>query len=90
MAPGLPRPVGGAEIARYYRWLSELLGGARLAPRAFAGDESLAFIEWQGEVPAPRGAYALGLVERFDLAGGRVLAARAYFDTAALARALAG
>jgi hypothetical protein len=90
MAPGLPRPAGGGEIPRWYRWLFEVLRGARLAPRAFAGDESLVFIEWQGEVEVPRGRYALGLVERFDLAGGRVLSARAYFDTAALARALEG
>jgi limonene-1,2-epoxide hydrolase len=88
LAPGLPRPVGGAEIARWYRWLHERLGGARLSVRRFAGDASLAFVEWEGQVPAPRGPYALGLVERFDLAGGRVLAARAYFDAAALALAL--
>jgi limonene-1,2-epoxide hydrolase len=87
-APGLPRPLGGGEIARYYRWLAGVLGGPRLALRRAAGDDGLVFLEWEGQLATPRGSYALGMVERFDLAGGRVLAARAYFDTAALARAL--
>src|SRR5262245_29384642 len=87
--PGLARPLGGGEIAAYYTRLAALLGGARFAPRRWAGDDALLFIEWQGEVPTPRGPHAFGAVERFDLAGGRVLAARQYFETGALARALA-
>jgi hypothetical protein len=39
-------------------------------------------------VETPRGPYALGLVDRLDLVQGRVLSARVYYDTAALARAL--
>jgi limonene-1,2-epoxide hydrolase len=89
VAPGLPGPAGGSGIAAYYRRLSALLGGARLAPRSFAGDGSLLFVEWQADVPTPNGVYALGLVDRFDLVGGRVLAARSYFESVALARALA-
>jgi limonene-1,2-epoxide hydrolase len=86
--PGLARPLGGGEIGAYYERLSALLGGPKLVPRTWAGDESLLFIEWQGELPAPSGAHAFGLVERFDILGGRVLAARHYFETGALARAL--
>jgi limonene-1,2-epoxide hydrolase len=89
LAPGLQRPVGGGAIAAYYRRFSALLGGARLAPRSWAGDGSLLFVEWQADVPIPDGVHPLGLVERFDLVAGRVLAARAYFESAALARALA-
>ena len=58
--------------------------------RAWAGDDALALIEWRAEVPTPSGAtYVLGVVDRFDLAAGRVLAARTYLDGASLARALA-
>ena len=89
LAPGLPGPVGGGGIAAYYRRLAALLGGARLAPRSWAGDGSLLFVEWQADVPTPNGVYALGLVDRFDLVRGRVLAARSYFESVALARALA-
>jgi limonene-1,2-epoxide hydrolase len=88
-APGLARPLGGGEIAAYYARLAALLVHARLAPRRWAGDDSLLFVEWQGELATPRGPHAFGAVERFDLAGGRVLAARHYFETGALARALA-
>jgi hypothetical protein len=86
--PGLARPLGGGEIGAYYRRLQALLRGARLAPRRWAGDDTLLFIEWQGEIPLPAGPHAFGAIERFDLAGGRVLAGRHYFETGALARAL--
>jgi limonene-1,2-epoxide hydrolase len=86
--PGLARPLGSGEIGACYARLRALLGGARLAPRRWAGDASLLFVEWQGEVATPAGAHAFGLVERFDLVGGRVLAARQYFETGSLARAL--
>jgi limonene-1,2-epoxide hydrolase len=88
LAPGLARPLGGSEIAGHYRRLSALLDGAGLSLRSWAGDDSLLFVEWQGAVPTPDGPYALGLVDRFDLVAGRVLAARSYFESAALARAL--
>jgi ketosteroid isomerase-like protein len=87
-APGLARPLGGGEIAAYYARLAALLGGARLTPRRWAGDDTLLFVEWQGELATPAGPHAFGAVERFDLAGGRVLAARHFFETGALARAL--
>jgi ketosteroid isomerase-like protein len=67
-----------------------LLGGAVPQVRAWAGDDALVLIEWQVDVPTPSGAaYALGMVDRFDLAAGRALAARTYFDASSLARALA-
>jgi limonene-1,2-epoxide hydrolase len=88
-APGLARPLGGGEIGAYYRRLAGLLGGARLRPRRWAGDAALLFVEWQGEVATRAGTHAFGAIERFDLVGGRVLAARHYFETGALARALA-
>lgn len=89
-APGLARPVGRAEVAGHRARLGALLGGACPRVRAWAGDQTLVTIEWEVDVPTPSGAtYALGMVDRFDLAGGRILAARTYFDAAALARALA-
>jgi hypothetical protein len=87
--PGAPRPLAGEEIAGWARHLRGVLGGARLDLRRWAGDDALLFIEWEAEVPTPRGPHAFGLVDRFDLLGGRVLAARSYFDANALARALA-
>lgn len=87
-APGPARPLASGEVGAFYRRLAERLRGARLALRAWAGDDTLLFVEWQGSVPTAAGAYALGLVERFDLVDGAVLAARAYFESAALARAL--
>lgn len=88
MAPGLPCVLGATEIGPYYRRLSEVLGHVRLEPRRHGGDATLAFIEWEGRIETPRGPYTLGLVDRFDLVEGRVLSARSYYDTAALARAL--
>jgi limonene-1,2-epoxide hydrolase len=88
-APGLRRPLGGEEIAAWLRHFAATLGGARLAPRAWAGDDTLLFVEWEGSVETPRGPHGFGLVDRFDLRGGRVLAGRTFFDANALARALA-
>jgi hypothetical protein len=88
LAPGLPAPASGSAIAAYYRSLSRLLGGVELVPRSWAGDESLLFVEWQADVPTPSGVHPLGLVERLDLVRGRAIAARYYFESAALARAL--
>jgi hypothetical protein len=87
--PGLARPLGGGEIAAGYRRLAALLGGARLAPRSWAGDDALLFVEWEGRIHGSAGPFWFGAVERFDLLGGRALAARWYFETGALARALA-
>ena len=89
VAPGLERPLAGEAVAAHRRLLGNLLGGAPLRARAWAGDASLVLIEWEADVPTPRGTYTLGLVDRFDLASGRILAARTYFDTIALVRALA-
>jgi uncharacterized protein (TIGR02246 family) len=90
VVPGLPRPLGRDEVAPFCRRFREALGGVRLSPVTWAGDDSLLFVEWQGDVATPGGgSHALGLVERMDLVDGRILAARSYFDTAALARALA-
>lgn len=75
---GVSRPLGRAEVGAHYRRLAASLGDARLAPRSWAGDDTLLFVEW--EAVAPRAA---GLVERFDLRDGVVLAARQYFDSSA-------
>jgi hypothetical protein len=89
IAPGAPRPLARDEAASYWAGLQAILRGAVASPRAFAGDEALLFVEWEASVPTACGGYAFAMVERFDLVGGRILAARGYFDAAALARALA-
>lgn len=89
LAPAVTRPLGRDAVAAHRRRLAALLGGARPQVRRFAGDDGLVLIEWQADVPTPSGAtYALGMIDRFDLVAGRVLAARTYFDAASLARAL--
>lgn len=89
-APGLDGALAREDVAGYRARFAALLGGAVPQVRAWAGDETLLLIEWRADVPTPAGTtYALGMVERFDLVAGRVLAARTYFDAASLARVLA-
>lgn len=89
LAPGVARPLGREAVAAHRARLARLLGGARPQARRWAGDDTLVLVEWGVDVPTPSGgAYALGMIDRFDLAAGRVLAARTYFDAAALARAV--
>lgn len=88
-APGLDVAVPRADVTGYRARFARLLGGAVPQVRAWAGDDTLLLVEWRADVPTPTGAtYALGMVERFDLVAGRVLAARTYLDSASLARAL--
>jgi limonene-1,2-epoxide hydrolase len=88
VTPGVARPLGRAEVGAHYRRLAALVG-APLAPRSWAGDESLAFVEWEAR-PTAAGARRAGLVERFDLRDGLVLSARHYFDSSAAPFARAG
>jgi hypothetical protein len=82
--PGLAA-LGGPSLGAAYRKLALLLGGARLTPRAWTGDDALLFIEWEGDLA---GGARFGAIERFDRTGGLALASRWYFETGALARAL--
>jgi hypothetical protein len=81
--PGLAA-VGGPTLGRAYAQLASVLD-TRLTPRAWAGDDTLLFIEWEGTLA---GGTRFGAVERFDRTGGLALASRWYFETGALARAL--
>lgn len=85
-APGLPRPLCRGEVEAYAAGRRAQLGGAPVAVRRWAGDDTLVFVEWQlgdGGSPATPNP---GIVDRFDLVAGRILAARSYFDAAAIAR----
>jgi hypothetical protein len=81
--PGLA-PFGGPAVAAAHRRLADVLG-APLAPRAWAGDDALLFVEWEGTLA---GGHRFGAIERLDRLDGLVLASRWYFETGALARAL--
>lgn len=81
VAPGVSRPLGRPEVGGHYQRLAALLR-APLALRSWAGDDTLVFVEWETRPPAA-GARRAGLVERFDLRDGLVLAARQYFDASA-------
>lgn len=89
-APGVEGVLRREAIPAHRTHFARLLGGARPRLVATAGDDTLVLTEWRAEVPTRSGGpYALGMVERFDLVAGRVLAARTYLDTAALAQAVA-
>jgi ketosteroid isomerase-like protein len=88
--PGSDPAIARDGLAGSRRRFARLLGGATPRLRAWAGDDTLLMMEWCADVPARSGdPYVLGMVDRIDLAAGRVLAARTYFDAASLARALA-
>lgn len=89
VAPGLPRPLGRGEIADYGARLASRLAGAPVSVRRWAGDETLVFVEWQLAGGGTLSAPAPGIVDRFDLVAGRILAARSYFDGAAIDRFVA-
>lgn len=70
-------PLGRASVAAFYERLAPLA----LTPRAWAGDDELLFIEWEGQ----RGFAG---VERVDRRDGLVLSGRLYCDSLALQRSL--
>jgi hypothetical protein len=70
-------PLARASLAAFYQRLAPLA----LRPRAWAGDDGLLFIEWEGR----RG---FACVERFDRRDGLVLSGRLYCDSLALQRGL--
>lgn len=89
-APGVEGALSREAIPAYRTRFARLLGGAPPRLVATAGDDTLVLTEWRADVPTPSGgSYALGMIERFDLVAGRVLAARTYLDAAALAQAVA-
>ncbi len=89
-APGSDGALGRDSLAGFRTRFAGLLGESTPHVRAWAGDDALLLVEWLVDVPTASGSpYALGMIDRFDLAAGRVLAARTYLDAASLARALA-
>jgi ketosteroid isomerase-like protein len=88
-APGVDGALGRDAMLGFRTCFARLLCGVVPVIRAWAGNDTLLLVEWHADVPTPTGAtYAFGMVERFDLVAGRVLAARSYFDASSLARAL--
>jgi len=57
----------------------------RMEIETWAGDGELAFLEWSASGTLAGKPLRFGVADRFDLAAGRVVAARAYWDTLALA-----
>ena len=83
-SPGFERPLGRAELASYYRGLMRALPDLSLELQSSAGDAALAFAEWRARVTVNGRERVFGVADRFDLAAGRILSARAYFDSLAL------
>ncbi len=88
VGPDLPRPLGRSELGGYHAALRSLFSDLRMELLTWAGDDALAFAEWRlsGEVVGRR--VFVDVADRFDLAGGLILAGRAYFDTLSLAATL--
>jgi uncharacterized protein (TIGR02246 family) len=87
--PDLTRPLGRRELAGYHAALHALLAGPRMKRVAFAGDDRLAFAEWEIHASLAGEPVLLRVADRFDWAGGGIVAGRAYFDTLELAGRLA-
>jgi ketosteroid isomerase-like protein len=60
------------------------IDGLALALATWAGDASLAFLEWTATGERSGQPLRFGVTDRYDLADGRVTASRAYFDSLAL------
>lgn len=89
VGPDLPRPLGRDELGAYHAALRALFVGLRMELLAWAGDDALAFAEWRLSGELGGRPVSIAVADRFDLAGGLILAARAYFDTLELATTLA-
>jgi len=89
VGPDLPRPLARAELAGYHGALHALLSPIRMEPVAWAGDDALAFVEWEIHGVLAGEPVLLRVADRFDWAGGQIVAGRAYFDTLELAARLA-
>ncbi|HKJ23600.1 MAG TPA: nuclear transport factor 2 family protein [Myxococcota bacterium] len=89
VGPDLPRPLARVELAGYHASLHALLSPIRMERVAFAGDDGLAFVEWEIHAALAGEPVLLRVADRFDWAGGQIVAGRAYFDTLELAARLA-
>lgn len=87
-SPELERPLARSELAHYHDASSRLFSGLELELLSWAGDDSLCFAEWQLTATVAGERFSQAIVDRFDIAAGQVLAARAYFDTLGLAQRL--
>jgi hypothetical protein len=61
------------------------IDGLTIELATFAGDDSLAFLEWTATGEHNGQPLRFGVADRYDLADGRVTVSRAYFDSLALA-----
>ncbi len=85
LGPEMPRPLARTELAHHVGTLHAVFSNLDLELLQWAGDDDLAFVELRLTAEVLGQPFALGMVDRLDLAGGLVLAARAYFDTLELA-----
>jgi ketosteroid isomerase-like protein len=84
LSPGFVRPLARGELASYYRGLMRALPDLTLELASSAGDGTLAFAEWRARATVSGRERVFGIADRFDLAAGRILSARAYFDSLGL------
>jgi limonene-1,2-epoxide hydrolase len=90
VGPDLARPVARDRLPAYHAALHALLADLRMELVTWAGDDALAFAEWELHARLADGPLRLRVADRFDHAGGQIVAGRAYFDTLELATRLAG
>jgi len=86
---GRAEPIPRATLPAWQASTSALLPDAKRDALQWAGDDSLVFLEWKLSAQLGGEPFAIGGVDRFDLAAGLALHARSYFDTLDLATRLA-
>lgn len=82
--PGMERSLRRAEIPGYYEFVLALAPDLSMELLAWAGDEDLVFMEWQGTGTVAGRSLELPVVDRFDRLDGRVTHGQAYFDSSIL------
>ena len=87
--PAVPAAPATLPGRHDHRLLALLVPELVLELRAWAGDDTLLFLEWQARGRLGGAPFAVGVAERLELSGGRVTAAHSYFDTLELATRLA-
>lgn len=89
VGPGFARPLARSEMPAYHDAWSKLIPDLEMDLLTWAGDDEVLFLEWQARGTIGEARVIFGIAERFDLAAGLILHGRTYFDTLALAGAMA-
>jgi hypothetical protein len=88
-SPGRSEPVTRDALPAWLDGVAARIPESKFAFEAWAGDDTLLFLEWTMTGQLDGESITFAGVDRFDLAAGLALHARSYFDTLELATRLA-